>query len=61
MELLNEELLARMEDLNWRRACFWYSGQERQGRMKMERKIDPSSRPRLAIVGFFFLWLLNEW
>ena len=61
VELSNEELTARMEDLNWRRACFWYSGPDRHGRMKMERKIDPSSRLGLAIVRFFFsLWLLNE-
>ena len=50
----NEEITAMMEDLNWRRACFWYSGQDRHGRMKMGRKMDPSSRLGLAIVRFFF-------
>ena len=43
---MNEEVIARMEDLNWRRACFWCSGQDRQGKKKKKRK-----RPQKASSG----------
>ena len=44
----NQESIARREDLNWRRVCFWYSGQERQGKMKKMMKMDPISRLGLS-------------
>ena len=46
----NEELIARREDLNWRRVCFWYSGQERQGKMKKMMKMDPISTQQAWLV-----------
>ena len=45
-----EELVVLMrEDLNWRRACFLSSGQQREGVKKMR---NASSRLSLAIVMF---------
>ena len=44
-----EEIVALMrEALKWRRACFWYSGQQREGMKKM--KSTSSSRLSFAIV-----------
>ena len=61
--LSNErELVVLMsEDLNWRRACFWSSGQQREG---IKKKSSVSSRLRALSAGhyccvsFFFVgWL----
>ena len=60
-KVCNEELMARMEDLNWRRACFWYSGQDRHGSKKKRMKMDSSSRLGLAIVGFVASMGVNGW
>ena len=52
-----------MEDLNWRRACFWCAGQDRQGKKKKKKKLQKaSSRHGFAIDEFlaFFAGELME-
>ena len=62
LELLNEVVAARMEDLNWSRACFWSSGQDRQGKKKKKKLKKESSGHGLAMDEFltFFAGELME-